>query len=159
MISAGDKEGEESISPDETFHTDAINKEKATYKVTLEKLKGLKQVIESDQKKVEADRLKLQSTFDKWYHQMCDDELFSSDSSQSRHAATHTKRSTSSLTAHGGEVDCAAAKQPSAEESGPDPEKEFKLPPGIQLTGNAEADEDIIAFYRAKSILLARRSC
>ena len=30
------------------------------------------------------------------------------------------------------------------------------LPPGAQLTGNKETDEDIIAFYRAKEILLSK---
>jgi hypothetical protein len=35
---------------------------------------------------------------------------------------------------------------------------EFKLPPGIKLTGNKEADDDIIAFYKAKEILLSKAS-
>jgi len=33
-----------------------------------------------------------------------------------------------------------------------------QLPPGIQLTGNKKTDDDIIAFYKAKEILLARRA-
>ena len=32
----------------------------------------------------------------------------------------------------------------------------IKLPPGVKLTGNKEADEDIIAFYQAKEALFAR---
>ncbi len=35
-------------------------------------------------------------------------------------------------------------------------EKPIKLPPGIKLTGNKEADDDIIAFFRAKELLLRR---
>ena len=35
---------------------------------------------------------------------------------------------------------------------------EFKLPPGIQLTGNPEADADIIAFFKAKELLLSKTS-
>jgi hypothetical protein len=65
------------------------------------------------------------------------------------------------------EGECAA-KQVAAVESGKQtmttitgetdviPQPSFKLPQGVLLTGNIEADEDIIAFYRAKEVLLAR---
>ncbi|KAL3800773.1 LOW QUALITY PROTEIN: hypothetical protein ACHAW5_002487 [Stephanodiscus triporus] len=42
-------------------------------------------------------------------------------------------------------------KQPSAET-----QKEFNLPAGVKLTGNHQVDEDIIAFYKAKEVLLSK---
>ena len=33
----------------------------------------------------------------------------------------------------------------------------FQLPPGVKLTGNKDVDDDIVAFYKAKAVLLASR--
>ena len=33
---------------------------------------------------------------------------------------------------------------------------EFKLPDGIKLTGNPEADADIIAIYKANEVLMSK---
>ncbi|KAK1748160.1 kinesin family protein [Skeletonema marinoi] len=116
----------------------------------------------------EAGRLKLQKDFDKWY------------SSSQRSSPDQTESS------HEDE-DLATPKQPvsnipvptkrhtlsntSISESPPPPQQEeqpprvvdnspaeFKLPPGIKLTGNKEADDDIIAFFKAKELLLSRAS-
>jgi hypothetical protein len=42
-------------------------------------------------------------------------------------------------------------KQPTAES-----QKDFKLPPGVKLTGNHQVDDDIIAFCKAKKVLLSK---
>ena len=114
---------------------------------------------------VQKNRNKLQSDFDTWY-QVCSEESQAGSSVGTVHEkkaqhlpssfssddqVTRSKRQSPSLVET--EKSCAVevTKQPATEAP-----KEFKLPPGIKLTGNAEADEDIIAFYKAKEVLLSR---
>ena len=100
--------------------------EKKAYKDSLSKLRELKKTIESSQKVIEAGRLKMQSDFDSW-HTSCTQEQ---------------------------EQEKPIKLPPGQEDDAPN--IEFKLPPGIKLTGNKEADDDILAFYRAKELLLRR---
>ena len=139
---------------------DLIDREKVTYKASLDSLRGLKGTIEESQRIVEKGRLRLQSDFDKWYQLMCnkikekpaDRWQSSTTHSFSTEEVTHTEQSHQPPSAPN-------SIQPPEPEPEPEPQGDecFKLPPGVQLTGNKEADEDIIAFYKAKEILLSRR--
>ena len=160
---------ESDFTSQEKHHTDAIEREKIIYKDTLEKLRGLKSTIENTQKSMKEDRLKLQSDFDTWYHQVCYEDSKTSASTLTEIHSQSTNESSSRIevvrnTARRDDRDEAQRKilevkadntmkhSSTAEDS----QNEFKLPPGIKLTGNPEADEDIIAFYKAKEELMRR---
>lgn len=153
------------ISSDEKFHCDAIDREKAAYKQTLEHLRGLKGSIEKTQEVVKEGRLKLQSDFDTWYHRMCCEQSRldisgppTNDDQGGRSAVELSVASSSKKTTRSDEAaPNVVASASSTPEDTEKPPAEVQLPPGIQLTGNAEADADIIAFFRAKEILLSRR--
>lgn len=179
MISGHGQISDNDILPEEKVHTVAINREKSAYKETLEHLRGLKGTIESMQKLVETGRLKLQADFDKWYHQMCSNESQmrnshpnqrqegTRDASKSSNWQTQEDRTTQNvsrpssvrnrkeITPPGHNTTTLKPVEPS--DSATD-KSEFKLPPGIQLTGNPEADADIIAFFKAKELLLSKTS-
>ena len=180
LVSGHDEEkmNESDFAYQEKFHTDAIEQEKATYKDTLERLRVLKASIETTQKSMKEDRLKLQGDFDKWYHQVCHEEsrrtrsTLVSENKISAQIANNkpSGRLSKSNTKHDDDIKATVqraredtikkydhvetTKQPPPTDT--EAPKEFKLPPGIMLTGNTEADEDIIAFYKAKEILLSR---
>ena len=146
-------------------HNDAIDREKAAYKETLEQLSGLKGSIEAIQQKLEKGRLKLQSDFDIWYHQVVGDK---------ENQVEYTEDSIETIYDQGWETGLATKREDisSSSSSAVDDPKEktlivqqsittesqndFKLPDGIKLTGNPEADADIIAFYKAKEVLLSK---
>lgn len=164
---------EDNLISQEMFHSDAINKEKIEYNDTLEYLRKLKGNIEHSQKAVEKVRAKMQADFDVWYREMC---------SRERSLVTH--RNNPVITTQpplGGNVISSArvsvSKAPDDTSSTTYPtiqhqrqqvlpvvaekkreEQEFQLPPGVKLTGNKEADDDIIAFFKAKQVLLSRSS-
>ena len=115
------------------------------------------------------DRLKLQSDFDTWYHQVCyedsrmsasilnESHSQSTNESSSRVKARHTAQRDNRDEAQRKILEVKAdntTEQSSTNTE--DSQNEFKLPSGIKLTGNPEADEDIIAFYKAKELLLSR---
>jgi len=160
---------ESDFTSQEKHHTDAIEREKIIYKDTLEKLRGLKSTIENTQKSMKEDRLKLQSDFDTWYHQVCyedsktnastlnESHSQSTNESSSRMEARHTARRDVRNDAQRKIVEVKAESTiKQSPTNTKDSQNEFKLPPGIKLTGNPEADEDIIAFYKAKELLLSR---
>ena len=160
---------ESDFTSQEKHHTDAIEREKIIYKDTLERLRGLKSTIENTQKSMKEDRLKLQSDFDTWYHQVCYEDSRTGDSTLNEIHSQSTNESSSRM-----EARHATARRDNRDEAqrkisevktdnttkhsstAEDSQNEFKLPPGIKLTGNPEADEDIIAFYKAKELLLSR---
>ena len=166
VSSCYEEKREGDISPEEKFHCDAIEKEKAAYKETLERLRGLKSTIENAQKMAEKGRLKLQSDFDMWYHHMCCEQSqietsYSSSRSISNSTASKSNKIPSKTTPNDKRKSpshVVEAKRVSEDVKQPDnqAQNDFKLPPGIKLTGNPEADEDIIAFYKAKEVLLSR---
>ena len=161
---------ESDFTSQEKHHTDAIEREKIIYKDTLEKLRGLKSTIENTQKSMKEERLKLQSDFDTWYHQVCYEDsrrtsasILNETHSQStnesssrmevvRNTARRDDRNEAQRKILEVKTDNTMKHSSTAEDS----QNEFKLPPGIKLTGNPEADEDIIAFYKAKELLLSR---
>jgi hypothetical protein len=131
----------------------------------LEQLSGLKGSIEAIQQKLEKGRLKLQSDFDIWYHQVVGDkenqvdyteEILVTVYDQGREAGLATERqdvpSSSSSAVDDTKEETLIMQQSATIES----KNEFKLPDGIKLTGNPEADADIIAFYKAKEVLLSK---
>jgi len=160
---------ESDFTSQEKHHTDAIEREKIIYKDTLEKLRGLKSTIENTQKSMKEERLKLQSDFDTWYHQVCYEDSKIGDStlneihsqstneSSSRMETRHTTRRDDRNEAQRKILEVKTDNTTKHSSTAKDSQnEEFKLPPGIKLTGNPEADEDIIAFYKAKELLLSR---
>ncbi len=155
------------MHPETKVHNDAIDREKAAYKETLEQLSGIKGEIESIQKKLEKGNLKLQSDFDTWYRFVVDDKenrmddidesiqhLSSEQGSKEGMLTPIMDVSTSSSTAANDpkQTNGVLPQQPATAET----QNEFKLPDGIKLTGNSEADADIIAFYKAKEVLMSK---
>lgn len=124
------------------LNSDAMMNEKKGYKDSLSKLRELKKTIESSQKVIEDGRLQMQSDFDRW-HSSCTSE--------------HTSHRGHNIPEPSPEQEDKQIKGDDASQ-GDDAEIEFKLPPGINLTGNKEADDDIIAFFRAKELLLSKAS-
>jgi hypothetical protein len=175
MISRSEEEltDEDNLTSQEKFHSDAINKEKIEYNDTLEYLRKLKGNIEHSQSVFEKARAKMQSDFDVWYLEMC---------SRGKSLVSHRNETVNHTQPPlGGKVISPAivlmSKSPDDTSSTTNPtiqhqkqplppvvaeskreEQEFQLPPGVKLTGNKEADEDIIAFFKAKQVLLARSS-
>ena len=115
------------ISSEEMEYRKSIESEKETYKEGFDKLRQLKATIEHMQKLLEKGKKTMQADFDVWYREMCAEPQVISK------VATH-------IPVRG----CDAARD------------SMPLPAGVQLTGNKETDDDIIAFYKAKEALLAR---
>jgi hypothetical protein len=147
----------------EKIHCDAINQEKAAYNETLDRLGGLKGSIEKIQQLVETRRLKLQADFDTWYRRVCSEESRSDDDAESRLPTASEDRSKEmmrdvrqpSLSVKEGR-DYPSSKPEDVNQPSAETQKEFKLPPGVKLTGNHQVDDDIIAFYKAKEVLLSK---
>ncbi|KAL7495166.1 hypothetical protein ACHAWT_003695 [Skeletonema menzelii] len=144
------------------FHSHVAEAEKRVYKNALGKLRELKGTIEGIQKVIETGRLKLQKDFDTWYTASQQSSPDQAESSHEDEELTTPKLPISSTT-----KPTMQQSLPSTSLTGspPPPQQvednspaEFKLPPGIKLTGNKEADDDIIAFFRAKDLLLSRAS-
>jgi kinesin family protein 6/9 len=153
------------------YHSDAAESERRVCKDALGKLRELKGVIESTQKAIEAGRLKMQQDYDMWYtsSQQSNPDQNTESSSSSYEDLAPPKLPMSSIpkpTTLQGKTSTRILPgsprqqedQPPLVENNSTNTTEFKLPPGIKLTGNKEADDDIIAFYRAKEILLSKAS-
>ena len=110
----------------------------------LEKLRDLKTEIEHIQKMLEQGRRKLQADFDKWY------ELILREPANTGGGGAPTPRN-------------AAAPSPRMPAPSPEPARSAWATPPLAaaqpkqpvLTGNRDADDDIMAFYRAKEELAA----
>jgi hypothetical protein len=154
MISRNEEKLEEdNLTAEEKFHSNAIDKEKIAYNDTIEYLRKLKGTIENQQKVVEKARTKMQSDFDVWYREMCSREVIPGLSSINE-KQQHPSDSPTTVPAFDPAIAPPPVIPPSL--SVKEPEPDFQLPPGIQLTGNKEADDDIIAFFKAKQVLLSR---
>jgi kinesin family protein 6/9 len=151
------------------YHSDAAEAESRVCKDALGKLRELKGVIESTQKLIEAGRLKMQQDYDMWYTSSQQSNTDQTESLYSYEDTTTPKLPMSSIpkpiTLEGKPSTRKLYRSPPQQEDQPPfvednstNTTEFKLPPGIKLTGNKEADDDIIAFYKAKEILLSKAS-
>lgn len=145
-----DREGDMSESVEEKLHRDAIHLEKAAYNHALDRLGGLKTTIENLQKLVETKRLKLQADFDMWYRQVCSEQSrLNVETEQILSTAVKVDKSEDGR-------ERVIRQHEDQNLSNIEPQKEFKLPPGVKLTGNSVVDDDIIAFFKAKEILLSK---
>lgn len=157
MVSGQEEKVSEEVECEERIHCDAIEREKKSYKDTLERLRELKGSIEHLQRLVEKGRLKLQSDFDKWYHQMCGEKMIQNNKeAQQRSKSKSNDTHASSQKPQKPETVQTKTTEPATNEN--NKKEEIKLPPGIKLTGNKEADDDIMAFFRAKELLLSNSS-
>ena len=141
----------------EREHCEAIDKEKKTYADCFQQLRDLKASIEHIQRLIEKGGNKLQSDFEKWYNHQND---IGGRNTTNELSPPLPKTSVCEINVKMNEN--AEAKEESdnlvQKNESTQNEKQFTLPPGIRLTGNKEADDDIIAFYKAKEELLARRN-
>ena len=136
--------------PDEAQALSIVEKQNQTYKKGLVVLKELKGAIEHLKQLMEANQRKLQNDFDTWYARMY--EILDTQSSpvlddEMNHINPHH-------TVEGkiqNPMDTQTASIKAEVSSNP-----IQLPPGVILTGDEEADNDIIAFYKAKEALMAR---
>jgi kinesin family protein 6/9 len=159
-----DREGDRSESVEEKLHRDAIHLEKAAYNNALDRLGGLKITIENLQKLVETKRLKMQADFDMWYRQACSEQSRSNDEAEpilsTAAIGESSKETTTNLRKLSLPIEEGRERVISQHEEqklpNVEPQKEFKLPPGVKLTGNPQVDDDIIAFFKAKEVLLSK---
>jgi hypothetical protein len=159
-----DREGDISESVEEKLHRDAIHSEKVAYNNALDRLGGLKTTIENLQKLVETKRLKMQADFDMWYRQACSEQSRSNDEAEpilsTAAIGEKSKETTTNLRKLSLPIEEGRERVISQHEEQKltyvEPQKEFKLPPGVKLTGNPQVDDDIIAFFKAKEVLLSK---
>lgn len=138
------------------------------YKEAFEKLRELKGIIEHVKCLLEKNRTKMQKDFDTWYSEMCKAQTLTrqpiTEVRKENYGETRTNRSAQG--AHipydsNNSIDYISKsslgqKQGQKQVNFGTTSSTFELPPGARLTGNREADEDIIAFYKAKEALLTR---
>lgn len=150
--------------PDELECLSIIEDYKRKYKTGIEHLRELKGTIEHIKKLIEKNQRKMQKDFDTWYAKMYEilesetqtsnsyekekKSALSDDNTNEKDVLANHTYDRASVVSQAGISTCI--------ERIPKMKEEFKLPPGIRLTGNKEADDDIIAFYKAKEALMAR---
>ncbi|KAJ1461060.1 P-loop containing nucleoside triphosphate hydrolase protein [Pelagophyceae sp. CCMP2097] len=123
---------------DEEKHRLAIEVEKDAYKASFDKLRGLKSEIEGIQKMLEAGRTRLQADFGAWYDQVL--------RTPPQPAADGDDARRAWATPPGFDASHAEPKAPGARARGAGDR-------GTPTTGNADADDDVRAFYKAKEEL------
>eukprot|EP01138_Halocafeteria_seosinensis_P000681 gb/GECG01000697.1/.p1 GENE.gb/GECG01000697.1/~~gb/GECG01000697.1/.p1 ORF type:complete len:767 (+),score=130.76 gb/GECG01000697.1/:1-2301(+) len=121
------KEDAHEEDPEESRMKSEIEEQKKIYKESFDKLKNLKTEIEYTQKLLENGKLRLGQEFERWYA-ACSQVLDDLDQTGVS------------------EVQSVSTSEPSIQ----DGTTESELPPGVKLTGNPDADKDIIEFYRTK---------
>jgi len=155
---------QETIHTGEASHLLAIEREKNMYTEAFGKLRELKGIIEHVKCLLEKNRTKMQKDFDTWYRDMCKAHTLSEQPAvelgNEDYGETRTNRS-----AQGADIPDDNSNRIDRISKSSLEQKQvhsgtasstFELPPGARLTGNREADEDIIAFYKAKEALLTR---
>ena len=162
---------EEKVDEEESEYRRQIEQEKFVYKENFNRLRELKGAIEHIQRLMEKSRVKMQSDFDVWYKHCVDfvaryggggggmgmraeeKEDHGSSSVNTTHVSSYggggrgqenLSFNTQSGNGGGRSGGGGSVGEPKSEKSGP------------KLTGNKEADDDILAFYAAKEALLAR---
>jgi len=138
-------DGDAGSRVEEEMYCENIEAEKVVYKSNFSALRGLKSDIENVQKLIEKGRRRVQQDFDVWYGAMT-----SSDASKVGEAAPADGYE------GGRQMSADVPGEKVTERSERLSSVPLRMPSGTKLTGNTETDNDIIAFYRAKELLLAR---
>lgn len=139
------------LLPDETQAVSIIEKENQIYKRGLATLRELKGSIEHLKQLMEASQRKLQKDFDTWYARMY--EILDTQTSSVLNESVEPIKSIKISVEE--EIE-NQTKAPTISINTKTPSNPIQLPPGVHLTGDKEADDDIIAFYKAKEALMAR---
>ncbi|GBG27530.1 Kinesin-like protein KIF6 [Hondaea fermentalgiana] len=138
-----------------------IDNHKTNYKRSFQELKELKKEIERIQSTLQKGRLKLQNEFEAWYGVVLRQGLAqpsipsqaASDRSEDTTTVVHSSEGSAMRKSRG-------ATRPGLPGVPKVHHSETSLPSGtnsaIPLTGNQEADADILAFYKAKEALMQR---
>lgn len=139
--------------PDEEYHKDAIDKGKRYYSESIERIKQLKSMIEDVQSRLERNHELMQTSFDNWYTRICQrhltprTDLSTATNLLKKAAAINIAPNTTNTDIPIGPVEKTASQMKI---------DDVEIPPGVVLTGDKQTDDDIIAFYRAKTMLLGR---
>ena len=152
-------------SPDESRCLSIIEENKKLYKAGLQHLRELKGTIEHIKKLMEKNQRKVQTDFDTWYAKMY--EFLESRPENVEQVGVDNVNIKDVKNGHQSQkmvtlVPSAVGplrketETPSISGTDSSSKSTFRLPPGIRLTGNKEADDDIVAFYKAKEALMAR---
>ena len=140
------EDGQPEVDPEEERAKAQIDEEKTKYKRGYAELKGLKGEIEHLQLMLERSRKTLQKDFESWFVTM------------SRQAIAR-ERADAVRAGKGGGKGAKAPVKAAQLELGAVPEtprtSAARVAAGPMLTGNAQADADIIAFYKAREELVA----
>eukprot|EP00762_Andalucia_godoyi_P002959 ANDGO_04112.mRNA.1 Kinesin-like protein KLP1 len=171
-----DQNGE--VSSEEQQYLMEMDREKTKYKDSFAKLRDLKSEIEGIQRLLEKGKVQLQKDFEQWYLVMLQQQglQVKRDDHANNHSAVHVSHSTStlsSLTSHdSSSLVSSSLSSHSSSVRGSEPNlqnlKNRDQQPQSQLlhgpkqawgasTGDAEADADIAAFYKARESLLQQR--
>eukprot|EP01052_Picozoa_sp_SAG31_P049734 SAG31_NODE_11030_length_1072_cov_2.431655_1_plen_171_part_00 len=121
----------------------AIEEEKRAYKEAYGRLKSLKAEIEHLQLMLEKSRKRLQKDFEGWYEATLRQAI----AREKAQAVRNGKGSLERAALPQQELGLAVAETPRTAAA--------RKAAGATLTGNAEADADIIAFYKAREQLMA----
>ena len=152
-------------SPDESRCLSIIEENKKLYKAGLQHLRELKGTIEHIKKLMEKNQRKVQTDFDTWYAKMYEFlesrpenvEQVGVDNVNIKDVKNgHQSQKMETLVPSAVGPLRKETETPSISGTDSSSKSTFRLPPGIRLTGNKEADDDIVAFYKAKEALMAR---
>ena len=153
----GGKESAE-VDPEEESMVAEMGRCKEEYKEGFAMLKRMKAEIEYTQKLVEAGKVKAASDFEKWYAASKDalEALSSSDGPPQPQQRTPRAVGAAAAAMPGAGAQAAPSPAQSSSTGSPTVVDGVELPPGIKLTGNAAADAEIVAFFKAKQKLMQR---
>jgi kinesin family member 6/9 len=129
---------DEPVDEEEEIIKTKMMEEKNQYKEGFSRLRALKGEIDSLQRLLETERERLTNDFEEWHVAMCAKVQAESEAAPPTAAGNGAPAAVARM----GDNDSAAATSQSG-----------GMPP---LTGNAEADADILAFYKAREQLLRK---
>ena len=149
----GEAEGEGGADPEEQRIKGDIDREKGKYKKGFERLRELKREIEHVQRILEKSRKKLQTDFEQWLSVMVRQQQ------QHQHASPGgAARGAAGVV--GARLSPAAGRKAAVASAATRLDFDFDVDPAVLekakplLTGNPEADRDILKFYQARHKLV-----
>jgi kinesin family protein 6/9 len=131
--------------PDEARLRSDLDRQKAAYKESFQRLRDLKGEIEHIQRLLEAGRLKMQADFESWFSAVLLKANRATQAEAERLVGEKGAGPAAGLGTPGVPAFPAVHQQPLAHPAAP-----------FASTGSAQADADIAAFYKAKEELLRR---